>query len=431
MGSDKGMTKAVQDAIETADILLGARRMIESYPARVEKRPYYTAGEILPYLQKLQEGGIPSSQGTLRTVILFSGDTGFYSGCKKLYDALVQAIADKKLQGQVRILPGISSVAYLASCVGETYEDAGILSMHGKKVFRLAETVRKQEKTFLLTSGCRDVHQIGRDLTEAGLAECEVILGYQLSYPEEKILTLTPEQCISVTEDGLYTCLIRNFAPRPERLTHGRADAMFLRGEKIPMTKEEIREVSICKLHLTENAVVYDIGSGTGSIAIEIAGLSDRTEVYAIERKPEAVALLKENRERFRMDNIQVIEALAPDGLEDLPAATHAFIGGSGGKLYEILETLYRKNPRMRVVINAISLETIAELKGVLKHFPVKEDEIIQMQVSRVKKIGSYHMPQAENPVWICSFTFRAPEENDTKQMATENGNGKDGEMQR
>ena len=131
------------------------------------------------------------------------------------------------------------------------------------------------------------------------------------------------------------------------------------------------------------------------------------------------------------MDNIQVIEALAPDGLEDLPAATHAFIGGSGGKLYEILETLYRKNPRMRVVINAISLETIAELKGVLKHFPVKEDEIIQMQVSRVKKIGSYHMPQAENPVWICSFTFRAPEENDTKQMATENGNGKDGEMQR
>ena len=74
------------------------------------------------------------------------------------------------------------------------------------------------------------------------------------------------------------------------------------------MTKEEVREVSICKLHLTENAVVYDIGSGTGSVAIEIAGVPGGVQVYAIERKPEAVELLRKNREHFRMDNIQIIE---------------------------------------------------------------------------------------------------------------------------
>ena len=175
---------------------------------------------------------------------------------------------------------------------------------------------------------------------------------------------------------------------------------------RTPMTKEEVREVSICKLHLTKNAVVYDIGSGTGSVAIEIAGLSAGANVYAIERKPEAVKLLYQNRQHFGMDNIQIIEAYAPEGLEDLPTPTHAFIGGSGGNLKEILKTLYRKNPRMRVVINAISMETIAELKEAVESFPVEEAEIVQMQVSRVKKIGSYHMPQAENPVWICSFTF-------------------------
>lgn len=399
MGGEKCMTKEVQTAIETADILLGAQRMIERYSARIEKQPYYTADKIVPYLKQLPGDA-------RRVVILFSGDTGFYSGCRKMYDALRKAIADRQIRGRVHVLPGISSVVCLASRVGENYEDAEILSMHGKKICQLAETVHKREKTFLLTSGSADIRKIGQTLTEAGMTECEVILGYQLSYPEEKIQTLTPAECCSVTEEGLYTCLIRNPVPQPGRLTHGRSDTEFLRGERIPMTKEEIREVSICKLHLTEGTVVYDIGSGTGSIAVEIAGLSDRTEVYAIERKPEAVALLAQNRERFRMDNIQIVEAPAPEGLEELPAASHAFIGGSGGKLREILETLYRKNPRMRVVINAISLETIAELKEVLEYFPVKEEEILQMQVNRVRKIGSYHMPKAENPVWICSFTF-------------------------
>lgn len=137
------------------------------------------------------------------------------------------------------------------------------------------------------------------------------------------------------------------------------------------------------------------------------------------------------------MDNIQIIEAPAPEGLEELPVPTHAFIGGSGGRLLDILQTLYRKNPHMRIVINAISMETIAEFKEVLDTFPVEEEEILQMQVSRVKKLLSYHLPQAENPVWICSFTFREtgtdPMDNakKTKQNAGETGNGKNGEVQR
>ena len=437
MGSKVGQTQEVQHAIETADILLGAERMIERYSAKIEKRPYYMTEQILPYLEQLQENGITAQKDPLRVTVLFSGDTGFYSGCRKLYVALQEAVAIGALNAEVRILPGISSVATLAARVGESYEDAAILSMHGKKLNRLSTTVESHEKVFLLTSGSEDIRKIGRSLAEAGLTDCEVTVGYQLSYPEESIRILTPGQCEEIAGEGLYTCLIRNPHWQPERLTHGRADICFLRDAKTPMTKEEVREVSICKLHLTQNAVVYDIGSGTGSVAIEIAGVPGRVQVYAIERKPEAVELLRKNRAHFHMDNIQIIEAPAPEGLEELPVPTHAFIGGSGGRLLDILQVLYRKNPHMRIVINAISMETIAELKEVLDTFPVEEEEILQMQVSRVKKLLNYHLPQAENPVWICSFTFREtgtdPMDNEkkTKQDAGETGNGKNGEVQR
>ena len=437
MGSKNGQTQEVQHAIETADILLGAERMIERYSAKIEKRPYYMTEQILPYLEQLQKNGLTAQKGPLRVTVLFSGDTGFYSGCRKLYVALQEAVAAGALNAGVRILPGISSVATLAARVGESYEDAAILSMHGKKLNRLSTTVESHEKVFLLTSGSEDIRKIGHLLAEAGLTDCEVIVGYQLSYPEESIRILTPGQCEEITEEGLYTCLIRNPHWQSERLTHGRADTCFLRDAKTPMTKEEVREVSICKLNLTQNAVVYDIGSGTGSVAIEIAGVPGGVQVYAIERKPEAVELLRKNREHFHMDNIQIIEAPAPEGLEELPVPTHAFIGGSGGRLLDILQTLYRKNPHMRIVINAISMETIAELKEVLDTFPMEEEEILQMQVSRVKKLLSYHLPQAENPVWICSFTFREtgtdPMDNakKTKQNAGETGNGKNGEVQR
>ena len=110
--------------------------------------------------------------------------------------------------------------------------------------------------------------------------------------------------------------------------------------------------------------------------------------------------------DKFHLDNIKVIEAKAPSGLEDLPTATHAFIGGSGGNMNEILDMLYASNPSMRVVINAISLETISEIKEILSFYKVENEEIVQIQVNRSKKAGNYHLMQAENPIWICAFNF-------------------------
>lgn len=403
MGKAKNMTLEVCEAIKSADILLGAERMIAPYRPHIEKKPYYLAEQIIPYLKEIQEKNVFLEDR--KVVILFSGDSGFYSGCKDVYQALEKEIRMKNIQASVRILPGISSVAYLASCVGESYENAGIFSIHGKDVNNLAEKIRCREKTFLLMSGVKDVHKLGKLLLESGLSRCQVTAGYQLSYDKEKIIRLTPEECLKLDAEGLYTCFIKNPEMSPERLTHGKADGDFIRG-KVPMTKEEVREVSICKLGLYKGAVVYDIGSGTGSIAAEIAGLSDSLLVYAIERNPEAVSLIESNKEKFHLQNIKIVEAEAPEKLNELLPATHAFIGGSGGHLKEILSELYRINPNMHVVINAISLETIAEIKNCLENFKIREEEMIQMQVSRSKKAGAYHLMRAENPVWICSFRF-------------------------
>lgn len=403
MGNKDSLTQAVYRAIDEADILLGAERMIAGYQSKLEKKSFYIADEIIPYLEEMQNRVWDTD--CVKVVVLFSGDSGFYSGCQKLYHALQAEVTAGRLDAKISVLPGISSVAYLASRIGESYHDAAIYSIHGKEISNLPGKISRAGKMFLLLSGVKDINKLGKLLIEAGLRDCTVSVGYQLSYPEEQILELLPEECMERQEEGLYVCCVKNPKVAESRLTHGRADEEFLRG-KVPMTKEEVREVSICKLKLHEGAVVYDIGSGTGSIAVEIAGLSDRIQVYAVEKKNEAVELITNNKTKFQLENIQVIKADAPEGLRGLPVPTHAFIGGSGGKLKDILTSLYQMNPQMRVVINAISMETICELKEVTKMFSVRHEEIVQMQVSRAKSAGTYHLMQGENPVWICAFDF-------------------------
>lgn len=408
MGDLHGQTVDVAAAIRNADILLGAKRMIDPYTARLEKKPYYRADRIIPYLKEQQERLTGEQQ--VNVVVLFSGDSGFYSGCPGLYRALENVIKAGELSADLHILPGISSVSYLASCIGESYQDTKILSIHGRKLPNLIKKIPHHTKLFLLMSGAEDLRKLGKELIEFGLDHCEITAGFNLSYPNQNIWKLSPKECCDIAEEGLVTCLIKNSKAHSRRASHGLADTEFLR-DKIPMTKEEVREVSICKMQLREDSVVYDVGSGSGSIAIEMAGLSDDMKVYAIERKPEAVALIRKNREKFGLESITVIETEAPDGFAELPAPTHAFIGGSGHRMKEILHALYEKNPGMRIVINAISMESICEIREILETYPIANEQVVQMQVSRAKKAGTYHLMQAENPVWICAFDFAPMEE--------------------
>lgn len=402
MGNPDCLTGEVRRAVSDADLLLGAPRLLEAFPGAAKKEPFYRAEQIIPFLEGLQKEG----RSVERAVVLFSGDSGFYSGCRTLLPALQREVEEGRLDAALRVLPGISSVSSLAACLGISYEDAAVVSLHGKWQPGLMRTIRREAKTFLLTSGAKDINRLGSSLSEAGLCGCEIWAGRNLSSPEQSVRKLTPQECCSLTEEGLYTCLVRNPSPIPESVSCGLSDENFIRG-RVPMTKEEIREVSICKLHLHKNSTVYDIGGGTGSVSVEMAGLSDKIQVFAIEQKEEAVELIERNREKFLLDNLMVVRGRAPECLKELPPATHAFLGGSGGSLPEILDALYRINPRMRVVINAVTLETVNRIMEIPGRYPVEEEEVVQVQISRAQEAGAYHLMRAENPVWICAFRFR------------------------
>lgn len=187
----------------------------------------------------------------------------------------------------------------------------------------------------------------------------------------------------------------------------GISDSLFIRGE-VPMTKEEIRVLSISKLHLSEDSVLVDVGCGTGSISVEAALLSPDIKVFSLDCNEEALELTAKNAEKFGVKNIQTVKALAPEGFEKLPEVTHAFVGGTKGQLENILKALYEKNPSMRVVINAVSMESISEINSLIKEMPVLNVEILQVQVNRASQKGSYNLLCAGNPVFIFAFDFKA-----------------------
>ncbi len=182
----------------------------------------------------------------------------------------------------------------------------------------------------------------------------------------------------------------------------GIADEEFIR-QDVPMTKQEIRILSLVKAQIAPDAVVYDIGAGTGSLSIEAARLAPRGEVYAIERSSEGINLIRANAANFAVTNMQVIQAEAPDGLAGLPEADAILIGGSGSRLPEILETVTPKLKQTgRLVLNCITVQTLMQcIEFMRKHSDTYIYEAIQVQVTRLQQVGTYDMAKANNPIYI------------------------------
>ncbi|MFQ6803546.1 MAG: precorrin-6Y C5,15-methyltransferase (decarboxylating) subunit CbiT [Lachnospiraceae bacterium] len=153
------------------------------------------------------------------------------------------------------------------------------------------------------------------------------------------------------------------------------------------------------------------MGAGTGSVSVEMARMAVDGMVYAVEKKEEAAALIEKNREAFGICNLQVIRGCAPEALKSLPAPTHVFIGGSSGNLREIMELVLEKNPGARMVINCITLETMAEALQCIRQLPVEDVDIAQITAAKGKTAGPYHLMMGQNPVTVISCTGSREEE--------------------
>lgn len=400
-GSTELLTVQGRRALANCQLIAGAGRIVQNLsefgkPVLSEYQP----DKILAFL-----GEHPEYRNVC---VALSGDTGFYSGAKKLSEAFKKAP-----DTEVVILPGISSVNYFFARIGESWEDVKLLSLHGRDA-DLVREVQKNRRVFLLSGGEGTLRDICRRLTAAGLSDVTLTIGENLSLPGEWIERGTPEEFKDRGLESLAVVLIENpgaggsaasgGSGTDRVITHGLPDDAFLR-DKVPMTKMEVRAVSVSKLNLTERAVVYDVGAGTGSVSIECARLSAGIRVYAVERNPEAVRLLYKNREKFGLQNLEIVEGTAPDALDALPAPSHVFIGGSGGHMRPVVEAVLRKNPAARFVINLITPESMAAVMEITKDMPVTDVEISQIFAARSKKAGESHLMMGQNPVWIVSFT--------------------------
>ncbi|MDO5415568.1 MAG: precorrin-6Y C5,15-methyltransferase (decarboxylating) subunit CbiT [Lachnospiraceae bacterium] len=393
MGSEDSMTVEARRCLKTCDVLIGAGRVLESCRKIAEETDCfasYRGPEIAAFL-KLH----PEYQ---RAAVVFSGDIGFYSGA-----AGVRACLDGF---EVRAVSGVASPVYFLDRLGIPWEEVRLESCHGKAC-PVLPLVRGNRKICLLLGKASDVPDIAGMLLEAGLDQVKMTVGERLSYPEERIASGYPAAFAGERFDPLSVLLLENPEASNEAAfpdLPGIPDACFVRG-KTPMTKEEIRVLSLSKLHLKPDSVLYDIGAGTGSVSVEAARYCRSGRVYAVEQNREAAELLAANRERFEAVSMEIVPGKAPDCLEGLEAPTHVFIGGSGGRLPEIIRAVRRKNEKARFVLNAVTLETMALVSALTEEFPEYRDmEIIQVNVSKSRELGRYHLMQAENPIFIISF---------------------------
>ena len=387
-GSREAMTMEARRSLEEADCLIGAKRMLEA-SIRPNQRVFDAVSpvKIAEYIHNHPEFS--------RFAVAMSGDVGFFSGTKKLLPLLSDC--------EVTVLPGLSSLVYLCARLGTSYEDVRPVSLHGRD-HDIVPDIRRYRRVFTLVGGENGMGSLCKKLTDAGLGDVKVSVGESLSYPNEKITVGTAGELAEKAFDSLSVALMENDGADPV-VTHGLPDEAFQRTEAVPMTKSEVRAVCLSKLALTEHAVCWDVGAGSGSVAIEMALKATSGQVYAIERKDTAVALLGENTRRFGLENLTIVPGLAPQCCRDLPAPTHVFIGGSAGNLRQILQEILEKNPNARIVATAVTLESIGELTRCVKDIPFAFTEVVSMSVARDRKAGPYHLMMGQNPIFI--FTMQ------------------------
>lgn len=385
-GNPDLLTAAAKKAIANSNILIGDKRMLTAFST--ENKTVYDTIKVADIVE------IANNADAEKDVlaVLVSGDIGFFS--------LAKTISGKLENCQCTRYCGISSMVYFASQLQMSWDDAKIVSMHGRNQ-NLVSAVYSNHKVFSLTGGENSPQALCERLCRHGLDHVKVYVGENLSYPEEKITAGTALEISNLSFPSLSVMMIINEnAQKAEPVVHGIGDELFTRS-KVPMTKQEVRSVSMSKLMPKSTDMIYDIGAGTGSCSVELALLAKHGHVWAFERNPVAVELITKNAELFGIDNLSVVAGEALENIKSMPAPDCVFVGGSGGDLCDMLDIIYGKNADCRVVINAITVETLAEVVNYYKEHSDYAFEIVNVCVARSKKLGNYNLMMAQNPVYV------------------------------
>lgn len=383
-GQPENLTLQGLAALRQADLILGARRLLAVLPAGCteNRAAAYRPDEVAELLQ---------TSGAENAVLVYSGDTGFYSGASSMMEKL------EALGVRARVLPGLSSIQLLAAALGRPWQGWNLVSAHGRTCDPVAECMQGKP-TFFLTGGSEDPATLCAQLAAEGFGDVQGVVGQCLGTPEEKLFRGSVKELAAGRFNSLSVLLVEAAEVLPRRAP-GLPDEAFERGD-VPMTKQEVRAAVLAKLAVRPEDILWDVGAGTGSVSVELALVAPRGRVYAVECRPEGCALIKANREKFRTRNLVLVEGLAPDALSDLPAPDAVFIGGSKGSLAAIVDAALDKNPDARICVSAIALETLSAAVAALTA-KGRTVQVSQIAVSRAKAVGGLHLMMAQNPIYL------------------------------
>lgn len=383
-GQPENLTLQGLAALRQADLILGARRLLAVLPAGCteNRAAAYRPDEVAELLQ---------TSGAENAVLVYSGDTGFYSGASSMMEKL------EALGVRARVLPGLSSIQLLAAALGRPWQGWNLVSAHGRTCDPVAECMQGRP-TFFLTGGSEDPATLCAQLAAEGFGDVQGVVGQCLGTPEEKLFRGSVKELAAGRFNSLSVLLVEAVEGLPRRAP-GLPDEAFERGD-VPMTKQEVRAAVLAKLAVRPEDILWDVGAGTGSVSVELALAAPRGRVYAVECRPEGCALIKANCEKFRTRNLVLVEGLAPAALSDLPAPDAVFIGGSKGSLAAIVDAALDKNPDARICVSAIALETLSAAVTALTA-KGRTVQVSQIAVSRAKAVGGLHLMMAQNPIYL------------------------------
>lgn len=383
-GQPENLTLQGLAALRQADLILGARRLLAVLPAGCteNRAAAYRPDEVAALLQ---------TSGAENAVLVYSGDTGFYSGASSMMEKL------EALGVRARVLPGLSSIQLLAAALGRPWQGWNLVSAHGRTCDPVAECMQGRP-TFFLTGGSEDPATLCAQLAAEGFGDVQGVVGQCLGTPEEKLFRGSVKELAAGRFNSLSVLLVEAAEVLPRRAP-GLPDEAFERGD-VPMTKQEVRAAVLAKLAVRPEDILWDVGAGTGSVSVELALAAPRGRVYAVECRPEGCALIKANREKFRTRNLVLVEGLAPAALSDLPAPDAVFIGGSKGSLAAIVDAALDKNPDARICVSAIALESLSAAVAALTA-KGRTVQVSQIAVSRARAVGGLHLMMAQNPIYL------------------------------
>lgn len=386
-----GLSARGAGAVARAQVLVGGERHLAFFPQFTGRR-IALRGSLTAALEEVR-----ALADEHDVCVLASGDPLFHGIGRRV----VEAVGAE----HVEIVPHVTCVQEAFARLGLSWQDAAVISVHGRPLAGLAARLRRLAKAAVLTDPENDPPAIARHLLEYGEAGWIAHLCEDLGGPSERVRRLELPALACATGSSALSVLVLLRPPtwRPPATIGFLEEAAFAR--RMPreglITKREARLLSLAALALRPGDVVWDVGAGSGSVGIEAAHLAFEGHVHLVEVDPEGVELCRANLRAHGADNATVVAGRAPEALAGLPAPDAVFVGGSKGSLAEILDAAHeRLRPGGRLVVNAVTLENVAEAHGWCKRRGLAPD-VTLLGVSRGAPLAGYLRYEAQNPIHV------------------------------